>query len=92
MVEGDLPESIRQGLFANPNSYPCWVQFSNGGSQRDAQGKFFRDAKLLIRAPHPIAGIIKGMVAAGLVVEGVGVFGIKPSAGASGLPVAVSWL
>ncbi len=60
--------------------------------KRDAEGKFFRDAKLLIRAPHPIAGIIKGMVAAGLVVEGVGVFGIKPSAGASGLPVAVGWL
>ncbi len=78
MVEGDLPEIIRQGLFANPDSYPCWVRFSNGGSKRDAQGKFFRDAKLLIRAPHPIAGIINGMAAAGLVVEGWGCLASNP--------------
>lgn len=45
VVEGDLPESVRQGLFANPNSYPCWVRFSNGSSKRDPQGKFFPDAK-----------------------------------------------
>lgn len=30
----DLPEALRQGLFAGARSYSCWVRFSNGSSER----------------------------------------------------------
>jgi hypothetical protein len=45
VVADDLPELYRQGLFANPGSYACWVRFSNGSSKRNEEGKFFPDAQ-----------------------------------------------
>ncbi len=35
-VLDDLPAALRQGLFADPRSYECWVRFSNGSGKPQA--------------------------------------------------------
>ena len=29
-IGGELPDSLRHGLFAEPAEYPVWIRFSNG--------------------------------------------------------------
>ncbi len=42
VIEPDLPEPYRVGLFREPKTFPAWVRFSNGGQsddrERDAHG------------------------------------------------------
>ena len=35
VVEPDLPEEYRVGLFREPKTFPAWIRFSNGGQQDD---------------------------------------------------------
>ena len=35
IVERDLPDAYRVGLFEEPKTYPAWIRFSNGGQQDD---------------------------------------------------------
>ena len=30
IVEENLPDHLRKGIFSEPRSYPCWIRFSNG--------------------------------------------------------------
>lgn len=40
VVEPDLPEGLRVGVFKQPRSYPAWIRFSNqnGTVQSDIKG------------------------------------------------------
>lgn len=38
-VTGDLPEPLRQGVFAKPGTYKTWVRLSNGQGNRQADRK-----------------------------------------------------
>jgi catalase len=42
-ISADLPDELKVGVFATPKTYPIWIRFSNGGSKRDATGKFVPD-------------------------------------------------
>lgn len=42
IVEPNLPEDLRVGLFKTPQTYPVWIRFSSGGSP-EKRGKFKSD-------------------------------------------------
>lgn len=37
-IGGELPDSLRHGLFAEPAEYPVWIRFSNGNNTPDNRG------------------------------------------------------
>lgn len=49
IVEADIPDELKVGLFLEPNNYTTWIRFSNGGSDRDQDGNFLPDTKGDIR-------------------------------------------
>ncbi|KAF3890795.1 catalase family protein [Tolypothrix bouteillei VB521301] len=42
IIEPNLPEALRVGLFKTPQTYPAWIRFSSGGSP-EKRGKFRSD-------------------------------------------------
>lgn len=38
VVEGNLPDVLRVGVFSEPTEYPAWIRFSNGSQDDDALG------------------------------------------------------
>ncbi len=43
IVEASLPDDLKVGVFAKPKTYPAWIRFSNGGSDRDHNGNYVPD-------------------------------------------------
>ncbi len=44
IVEEDIPENMKIGVFKESKTYPIWIRFSNGGSARDPKtGDFVPD-------------------------------------------------
>jgi catalase len=44
IVEEDIPETMKVGVFKESKIYPIWIRFSNGGSDRDPEtGDFVPD-------------------------------------------------
>ena len=44
IVEEDIPENMKIGVFKESKTYPIWIRFSNGGSARDSKtGDFVPD-------------------------------------------------
>jgi catalase len=44
IVEEDIPETMKVGVFKESKTYPIWIRFSNGGSDRDPKtGDFVPD-------------------------------------------------
>lgn len=48
IVENDLPETLKVGVFAKTKTYPIWVRFSNA-SEAEKRGKFKSDKEPDIR-------------------------------------------
>lgn len=48
IVEPNLPEDLRVGLFKTPQTYPAWIRFSNGGAP-EKRGKFRSDSQPDVR-------------------------------------------
>lgn len=61
IVEGNIPDDFKVGVFTKPKTYPIWIRFSNGGSDRDLAGNFLSDT----------VGDIRGMAIKLTGVEGV---------------------
>jgi catalase len=61
IVEEDIPENMKVGVFKEPKIYPIWIRFSNGGSDRDQKtGDFVPDT----------VGDVRGMAIKLIDVEG----------------------
>lgn len=45
IVEENISDDFKVGVFAKPKSYPIWIRFSNGGSDRDQAGNFLPDTE-----------------------------------------------
>jgi catalase len=60
IVEENIPDSFKVGIFAKPKTYPIWIRFSNGGSDRDQAGNYLPDT----------AGDVRGMAIKLIGVEG----------------------
>jgi catalase len=61
IVEEDIPENMKVGVFKEPKIYPIWIRFSNGGSDRDQKtGDFVPDT----------VGDVRGMAIKLMDVEG----------------------
>ncbi len=61
IVEEDIPENMKVGVFKESKTYPIWIRFSNGGSDRDAKtGDFVPDT----------VGDVRGMAIKLMDVEG----------------------
>lgn len=61
IVEEDIPENIKVGVFKESKTYPIWIRFSNGGSARDPKtGDFVPDT----------VGDVRGMAIKLMNVEG----------------------
>lgn len=61
IVEEDIPETMKVGVFKESKSYPIWIRFSNGGSDRDPKsGDFVPDT----------VGDVRGMAIKLMNVEG----------------------
>ena len=43
IVEENISDDLKVGVFAKPKTYPIWIRFSNGGSDRDQTGNFVPD-------------------------------------------------
>jgi catalase len=43
IVEENIADEFKVGVFAEPKTYPVWIRFSNGGSDRDQAGNFLPD-------------------------------------------------
>jgi catalase len=43
IVEENIPDKFKIGIFSTPKTYPVWIRFSNGGSDRDRDGNFLPD-------------------------------------------------
>jgi hypothetical protein len=48
IIEPNLPEDLRVGLFKTPQTYPVWIRFSNGGSPK-TRGQFNSDSQPDVR-------------------------------------------
>ncbi|WP_392531928.1 catalase family protein [Nostoc sp. C117] len=48
IIEPNLPEDLRVGLFKTPKTYPVWIRFSNGGSPK-TRGQFNSDSQPDVR-------------------------------------------
>ena len=48
IIEPNLPEDLRVGLFKTPQTYPAWIRFSSGGSP-EKRGKFHSDSQPDVR-------------------------------------------
>jgi hypothetical protein len=48
IIEPNLPEELRVGLFKTPQTYPAWIRFSNGGAP-EKRGKFRSDTQPDVR-------------------------------------------
>lgn len=61
IVEEDIPENLKVGVFKASKTYPIWIRFSNGGSDRDPNtGNFVPDT----------VGDVRGMAIKLINVEG----------------------
>jgi catalase len=61
IVEEDIPETMKVGVFKESKTYPIWIRFSNGGSDRDPKtGDFVPDT----------VGDVRGMAIKLMDVEG----------------------
>jgi catalase len=61
IVEEDIPENMKIGVFKESKTYPIWIRFSNGGSDRDPKtGDFVPDT----------VGDVRGMAIKLMNVEG----------------------
>jgi catalase len=61
IVEEDIPETMKVGVFKESKTYPIWIRFSNGGSDRDPKtGDFMPDT----------VGDVRGMAIKLMNVEG----------------------
>lgn len=61
IVEENIPENMKVGVFKEAKTYPIWIRFSNGGSDRDPKtGDFVPDT----------VGDIRGMAIKLINVEG----------------------
>ncbi|GAB4175633.1 MAG: catalase family protein [Coleofasciculaceae cyanobacterium] len=61
IVEEDIPETMKVGVFKESKTYPIWIRFSNGGSDRDPKtGDFVPDT----------VGDVRGMAIKLINVEG----------------------
>jgi hypothetical protein len=60
IVEENIADDFKVGVFAKPKTYPIWIRFSNGGSDRDRDGNFLPDT----------TGDIRGMAIKLTAVEG----------------------
>ena len=61
IVEKDIPETMKVGVFKESKTYPIWIRFSNGGSDRDPKtGDFVPDT----------VGDVRGMAIKLIDVEG----------------------
>jgi len=61
IVEENIPETMKVGVFKESKTYPIWIRFSNGGSDRDPKtGDFVPDT----------VGDIRGMAIKLIDVEG----------------------
>ncbi|MEH2462167.1 catalase family protein [Nostoc sp.] len=49
IIEGNIPQSLQVGIFAQSQTYPIWVRFSNA-SNAEKRGKFKSDLEPDIRA------------------------------------------
>lgn len=61
IVEEDIPENMKVGVFKEPKIYPTWIRFSNGGSDRDPKTRDF--------VPDTV-GDVRGMAIKLMNVEG----------------------
>ena len=59
-VEENIPDDFKVGVFTRPKTYPVWIRFSNGGSDRDQAGNFLPDT----------VGDVRGMAIKLIGVEG----------------------
>ncbi|MGM3308096.1 catalase family protein [Anabaena sp. WFMT] len=48
IIEPDLPENLRVGLFKTQQTYPAWIRFSSGGAP-EKRGKFKSDSQPDVR-------------------------------------------
>ncbi|MBD2411358.1 catalase [Nostoc calcicola FACHB-389] len=48
IIEPNLPEDLRVGLFKTPQTYPAWIRFSSGGAP-EKRGKFRSDTQPDVR-------------------------------------------
>ncbi len=60
IVEENISDDLKVGVFTKPKTYPIWIRFSNGGSNRDQAGNFLPDT----------VGDIRGMAIKLMGVEG----------------------
>ncbi len=49
IIEENIPDQLKVGIFANPKTYPMWVRFSNGSGFSDENGNFQPDTRGDIR-------------------------------------------
>jgi catalase len=43
IVEENISDDFKVGVFSKPKTFPVWIRFSNGGSDRDQAGNFLPD-------------------------------------------------
>ncbi|MFM7711716.1 MAG: catalase, partial [Microcystis sp.] len=43
IVEENISDDFKVGVFSKPKTFPVWIRFSNGGSDRDQSGNFLPD-------------------------------------------------
>jgi catalase len=61
IVEEDIPENMKIGVFKESKTYPIWIRFSNGGSDRNPEtGDFVPDT----------VGDVRGMAIKLMDIEG----------------------
>jgi catalase len=60
IIEENIPDNLKIGVLAKPKTYPIWIRFSNGGSDRDQAGNFLPDT----------TGDVRGMAIKLMGVEG----------------------
>jgi catalase len=60
IIEENISADFKVGIFTKPKTYPIWIRFSHGGSDRDQAGNFLPDT----------VGDIRGMAIKLMGVEG----------------------
>jgi catalase len=60
IVEENIADDFQVGVFAKPQTFPIWIRFSNGGSDRGQDGNFLPDT----------VGDVRGMAIKLMGVEG----------------------
>lgn len=43
IIEENISDDYKVGVFSKPQTFPIWIRFSNGGSDRDQAGNFLPD-------------------------------------------------